>query len=205
MMFLIFFARISLAGRCPHDGRAARPALGVVQDPELAMAAARLPPQAHRPQAGPQRLPALLLSSHDRRRWSLSGSVFPFWVSQVQEFTRRGVEEHKGNYNVWYGKYESTEGKYTHDRGKDGVNPETRCVVAKDTGKTKGDTQPSALLCYLFAQGRCHNGPECNFLHRIPDKNFEGEHLAHLEHSSSPLSAPAWPPAALGVCSGSHA
>ena len=100
-------------------------------------------------------------------------------VQQVPEFTRRGVEEHKGNYNIWYGKYENTEGHRGYDRGKVGTNPETRCVVATDTGKTKADTHPSSLLCYLFAQGRCHHGPECNFLHRIPDEVFE----ASLEHA----------------------
>jgi hypothetical protein len=103
----------------------------------------------------------------------------PTVAGQVEEFTRRGVEEHKGNYNIWYGKYESIEGKRAYDRGKVGTNPETRCVVATDVGKTKGNTQPSALLCYLFAQGRCHHGPDCNFLHRIPDAAFD----ASLEHS----------------------
>lgn len=100
-------------------------------------------------------------------------------LQQVPEFTRRGVEEHKGNYNIWYGKYENTEGRRAYSRGTNGTNPETRCVVATDVGKTKGDTQPSALLCYLFAQGRCHHGAECNFLHRIPDERFD----ASLEHS----------------------
>ena len=100
-------------------------------------------------------------------------------LQQVLEFTRRGVEEHKGNYNIWYGKYENIEGHRSYDRGKHGTNPETRCVVATDVGKTKGDTQPSSLLCYLFAQGRCHHGPECNFLHRIPDEEFD----VSLEHA----------------------
>lgn len=107
------------------------------------------------------------------------GASLLFLLRQVAEFTRRGVEEHKGNYNIWYGKYENTEGHRAYDRGKNGINPETRCVVTTDVGKTKGDTQPSSVLCYLFAQGRCHHGPECNFLHRIPDKEFD----ALLEHS----------------------
>ena len=106
----------------------------------------------------------------------------------MEEFTKRGVEEHKGEYNVWYGKYGSTEGKYSHDRGKSGVNPETRCRTAKDTGKTKADTQSQPLLCYLFAQGRCHHGPECGFLHRIPDDLFEGAELVFF---------PALPPTCL--------
>ena len=81
----------------------------------------------------------------------------------MAEFTKRGVEEHKGNYNIWYGKYESAEGPRSYNRGTVGTNPETRCVVATDVGLTKADKQPSPLICYLFAQGRCHHGADCNW------------------------------------------
>lgn len=89
------------------------------------------------------------------------------------------MEEATGNYNIWYGKYESVEGRRGYDRGIRGTNAETRCVVARDTGKTKADTTRNPSLCYLFAQGRCHHGPECTFLHRVPDATFD----ASLDHT----------------------
>lgn len=98
---------------------------------------------------------------------------------QVAEFTKRGVEEAHGNFNIWYGRYESTEGARGYDRGSKGTNAETRCVAATDVGRTKADKSPSPSLCYLFAQGRCHHGPACNFLHRLPDDLFG----ASLDHS----------------------
>ena len=107
-------------------------------------------------------------------------------LRQVAEFTKRGVEEHKGNYNIWYGKYESAEGPRSYNRGTVGTNPETRCVVATDVGLTKADKQPSPLICYLFAQGRCHHGADCGFLHRLPDETFE----ASLEHSRDCFGRP---------------
>ena len=73
---------------------------------------------------------------------------------QVKEFTKRGVEEATGYYNIWYGKYESAGGRY-EGRGKGSV-AETRCCTATDTGRTRGDDNPAANICYLFAQGRCH-------------------------------------------------
>jgi hypothetical protein len=76
---------------------------------------------------------------------------------QVKEFTRRGVEEGMGNYNIWYHKYESTEGKRGYDRGKEGPVAETRCSVPTDVGRTHADSIPKASICYLFAQGRCHH------------------------------------------------
>jgi hypothetical protein len=54
-----------------------------------------------------------------------------------------------------YGKYASAgRGKY-EGRGKGSVS-ETRCCVATDTGSTRGNDNPGANICYLFAQGRCH-------------------------------------------------
>jgi hypothetical protein len=92
---------------------------------------------------------------------------------QVQEFTKRGVEEATGNYNIWYGKYESAEGKRGYDRGRVGVQAETRCVAATDIGRTGADLTRSPSICYLFAQGRCHHGQACGYLHRLPDDLFD--------------------------------
>jgi hypothetical protein len=91
---------------------------------------------------------------------------------QVKEFTKRGVEEMMGNYNIWYGKYESQEGSRAYARGK-GEVADQRCVTATDVGRTRGTSNPGAYICYLFAQGRCHNGTDCSFLHTIPDDAFE--------------------------------
>ena len=91
---------------------------------------------------------------------------------QVEEYTKRGVIEDMGNYNIWYGKYESVQGKRGEARGK-GEQAETRCHLATDVGRTRGDDNPGAFICYLFAQGRCHLGSECSYLHRVPDDEFD--------------------------------
>ena len=91
---------------------------------------------------------------------------------QVEEFTKRGVIEDMGNYNIWYGKYESAQGKRGNARGQ-GEQAETRCVTATDIGRTRGNDNPAAFSCYLFAQGRCHMGAECSCLHRLPDDEFD--------------------------------
>ena len=91
---------------------------------------------------------------------------------QVEEFTKRGVIEDMGNYNIWYGKYESAQGKRGNARGQ-GEQAETRCVTATDIGRTRGNDNPAAFTCYLFAQGRCHMGAECSYLHRLPDDEFD--------------------------------
>eukprot|EP01052_Picozoa_sp_SAG31_P007937 SAG31_NODE_389_length_16370_cov_4.517915_13_plen_130_part_00 len=76
-----------------------------------------------------------------------------------------------GNYNIWYGKYESQEGRRAYARGI-GEVAETRCVTATDVGRTRGSANPSAFICYLFAQGRCHNvsvAQFCDSDEKVPD------------------------------------
>ena len=91
---------------------------------------------------------------------------------QVEEFTKRGVIEDMGEYNIWYGRYASAQGKRGEARGK-GEQAETRCHIATDVGRTRGDDNPGAFTCYLWAQGRCHLGSDCSYLHRIPDDAFD--------------------------------
>lgn len=45
---------------------------------------------------------------------------------------------------------------------------ETKCDPARDSGWTKGDKAQGAYFCLFFARGCCPNGPDCQYLHRLP-------------------------------------
>ena len=68
-------------------------------------------------------------------------------------------------FNIWYNKWSGgdREDKYlskTHAAG--------RCVVATDSGYTRGDKVPGSYFCLFFAKGLCPRGHECEYLHRLP-------------------------------------
>ncbi|BFZ61188.1 Pre-mRNA-splicing factor [Saitoella coloradoensis] len=68
-------------------------------------------------------------------------------------------------FNIWYGKWA---GGDREDAYISKQHSEYRCVIAKDSGFTKADRVPGAYFCLQFARGMCPNGPDCNFLHRLP-------------------------------------
>mmetsp|Transcript_33950 Transcript_33950/g.55017 ORF Transcript_33950/g.55017 Transcript_33950/m.55017 type:complete len:496 (-) Transcript_33950:71-1558(-) len=68
-------------------------------------------------------------------------------------------------YNIWYHK---TPGERNYVRKEDRKNPPTRCKPILDCGWTKGTDRPGAFICSHFAKGRCAQGSDCLFLHRIP-------------------------------------
>ena len=68
-------------------------------------------------------------------------------------------------FNIWYNKWSGgdREDKYlskTHAAG--------RCVVATDSGYTRGDKVSGSYFCLFFAKGLCPRGHECEYLHRLP-------------------------------------
>lgn len=48
---------------------------------------------------------------------------------------------------------------------------ETRCVVARDAGKTRAKGR--VHFCIHFAHGSCIKGDKCGFYHRIPTEDDE--------------------------------
>ncbi|KAF9429282.1 Pre-mRNA-splicing factor [Entomortierella beljakovae] len=68
-------------------------------------------------------------------------------------------------YNIYYDRWAGS-GKRKEYNNQD--KAEHRCDPVKDSGTTKGTHNPSAYFCAFFAKGCCPNGPECNWLHRIP-------------------------------------
>lgn len=76
--------------------------------------------------------------------------------------------EGTNEYNIWYGKYEGD-----RDRGIDKDPASDRCILEKDAGYTKADTNPLSrkdrrCFCLHFARGMCSKGSDCVFYHRIP-------------------------------------
>lgn len=67
-------------------------------------------------------------------------------------------------FNIWSGKKIGREELAAKVR-------ETRCDPERDSGKTRAVTGDP--ICVFFAQGRCSNGPACDFWHRIPNQDDE--------------------------------
>eukprot|EP01133_Synstelium_polycarpum_P012832 gene12832-15064_t len=72
-------------------------------------------------------------------------------------------------YNIWYHK------KLGKRNWRDRDVSDARCSVLKDCGRTRA--AKDAYFCLHFARGRCVNGVDCTFLHRVPtpedDKRLE--------------------------------
>ncbi|EFC46840.1 predicted protein [Naegleria gruberi] len=72
-------------------------------------------------------------------------------------------EETGGEYNIWYHKY------IGQQHQKKEIEPaESRCNIKTDAGWTVGCTLKDSVFCLFFAHGRCAEGAECKYLHRIP-------------------------------------
>ncbi len=68
-------------------------------------------------------------------------------------------------FNIWYGKWS---GGDREDQYAVKDKSETMCDPVQDSGWTKGDKTPGAFFCLFFARGACPNGPDCQYLHRLP-------------------------------------
>ncbi|KAJ3290645.1 Pre-mRNA-splicing factor [Borealophlyctis nickersoniae] len=68
------------------------------------------------------------------------------------------------DYNIWYGRYAGEKRKRQALE-----KAATRCVIARDSGKTKAGKK--GLFCLHFARGCCDRGADCQYLHRLPDAN----------------------------------
>ena len=79
-----------------------------------------------------------------------------------------------GEYNIWHHKPSK------RDRGQAKVPASTKCDPARDAGRTRGNTDPTAYICQYFAKGCCTNGAECALLHRVPDdEDIAKQDVAH--------------------------
>eukprot|EP00049_Salpingoeca_infusionum_P013682 m.255772 g.255772 ORF g.255772 m.255772 type:complete len:482 (+) comp15507_c0_seq2:161-1606(+) len=73
-------------------------------------------------------------------------------------------------YNIWYHRRADKKRQHWSDaRSKS----KTRCCVVEDAGRTQGNLEPRAFICFNFAKGRCTKGERCKLLHDIPDEEFE--------------------------------
>lgn len=68
-------------------------------------------------------------------------------------------------FNIWYGKWS---GGDREDQMAVKDHAETKCDPARDSGWTQADKSPGAYFCLYFARGCCPNGPDCQYLHRLP-------------------------------------
>lgn len=68
-------------------------------------------------------------------------------------------------FNIWYGKWSGGDREDTL-AVKD--KAETRCDPERDSGYTRADRTPGAFFCLFFARGCCPEGPDCKYLHRLP-------------------------------------
>lgn len=80
----------------------------------------------------------------------------------MKETTKAYTPVVSGDYNIWYHRYVGYE--YRESRKDRGTL--TRCVVARDTGRTRADDH--SPLCIHFAMGNCTKGHECPFRHKLP-------------------------------------
>eukprot|EP00026_Physarum_polycephalum_P006578 Phypoly_transcript_06626.p1 GENE.Phypoly_transcript_06626~~Phypoly_transcript_06626.p1 ORF type:complete len:581 (+),score=104.13 Phypoly_transcript_06626:41-1744(+) len=97
--------------------------------------------------------------------------------ARKQVSNRSYFEDHPSDgqdYNIWYHKRPG----FRQDKFEERENPGTRCNVLTDAGKTKANKK--SPFCIYFAQGRCSQGSDCQYHHRIP--NFEDEDRHDLAH-----------------------
>ncbi|EKX43794.1 hypothetical protein GUITHDRAFT_72753 [Guillardia theta CCMP2712] len=84
--------------------------------------------------------------------------------ARVQRARPADDNRDKAVHNLW-------KGCSTRKDEKQAKIAETRCHPAKDSGYTRaGKGDP---ICVFFAQGRCDKGPNCDYWHRIPNKEDE--------------------------------
>lgn len=68
-------------------------------------------------------------------------------------------------FNIWYGKWS---GGDKEDQLASKEHAETKCDPVRDSGWTKADKTPGSYFCLFFARGCCPHGPDCQYLHRLP-------------------------------------
>ncbi|CCG84745.1 protein of unknown function [Taphrina deformans PYCC 5710] len=68
-------------------------------------------------------------------------------------------------FNIWYGKWS---GGDREDQLAVKDHAETKCDPERDSGWTKGDKKTGSFFCLFFARGCCPDGPDCQYLHRLP-------------------------------------
>lgn len=68
-------------------------------------------------------------------------------------------------YNIWYGKWS---GGDREDQLAVKDHAESMCDPIRDSGWTKADKTPGSFFCLFFARGCCPDGPDCPYLHRLP-------------------------------------
>ncbi|CAG7943173.1 unnamed protein product [Penicillium olsonii] len=68
------------------------------------------------------------------------------------------------DYNIWYNKASG------NDDDKYGLNQPApyRVNIARDSGYTLADRIVGSYFCVHFARGSCTQGPQCQYLHRLP-------------------------------------
>ncbi|CAG7961267.1 unnamed protein product [Penicillium salamii] len=68
------------------------------------------------------------------------------------------------DYNIWYNKASG------NDDDKYGLNQPApyRVNIARDSGYTVADRIVGSYFCVHFARGSCTQGPQCQYLHRLP-------------------------------------
>ncbi|KAJ5343091.1 hypothetical protein MYU51_016305 [Penicillium brevicompactum] len=68
------------------------------------------------------------------------------------------------DYNIWYNKAGG------NDDDKYGLSQPApyRVNIARDSGYTLADRVPGSYFCVHFARGSCTQGPQCQYLHRLP-------------------------------------
>ena len=80
-----------------------------------------------------------------------------------------------GDYNIWYHKRMGDKPVKTQDKATTKIN------VIDDPGWTKADLQPGHhYICLYFAKGKCVNGENCQYYHRLPTD--EDERTLPLTH-----------------------
>ncbi|EGC37980.1 hypothetical protein DICPUDRAFT_53563 [Dictyostelium purpureum] len=107
--------------------------------------------------------------------WDLQASLLNRPARKQSTHINSRYEDHDVDtteYNIWYHR------KLGNKNFKDRDISETRCNVLKDCGKTRAGK--NAYFCCHFSKGRCVNGADCTFLHRVPtpedDKRLEITH-----------------------------
>jgi len=90
---------------------------------------------------------------------------------QVANIQTKALQAPEGanEYNIWYHRFV---GEHWYDRLEKEA-AETRCILARDSGTTKGDSRDKAWFCLHFARGCCAMGSQCTYLHRLPGPQDE--------------------------------
>ncbi|CCK67929.1 active spliceosome conformation promoter CWC2 KNAG_0A02400 [Huiozyma naganishii CBS 8797] len=76
-------------------------------------------------------------------------------------------------FNVWYNKWSHGDSS----RGSQRFVSPFRLDPARDSGRTRSSGDVDAQFCLFFARGCCVLGPQCTYLHHIPEDGAEGPRM----------------------------